>query len=72
MSFRLDTRHFDGGHVTSRDGDPGETHRQHLIEIEKHAVGSATAWLVFYAIAIGAVAVTNFNKVTDLVVAALN
>ena len=72
MSFETNTPHFDvvgSGYVAEHHTD--EKHR-HLIEAEKNAVGSATAWLAFYATAVVVVVIVNFHKVANIVLAGAN
>ena len=72
MAFEPDTQHFDvigPGFIQERHAD--EKHR-YLIEAEKNAVGGAMAWLAFYATAVVVVVISNFQKATDIVVAAGN
>jgi hypothetical protein len=72
VSFETSTQHFDvvgSGYVAEHTD---EKHR-HLIEAEKNAVGSATAWLAFYTTAVVVVVViTNFHKVANIGLAGAN
>lgn len=72
MSYETNTQHFDvvgSGYVAEHHAD--ERHR-HLLEAEKNAVGGAMAWSAFYAIAVVVVVVSNFQQVSNIVVAAAN
>ena len=72
MSLEPNSQYFDvigSGYVAEHHAD--EKHR-HLIEAEKNVVGGAMAWLAFYAAAVAVVVSSNFQKVSDIGVAAAN
>ena len=54
------------GYVSEHHTDAKESH---LAKLERNAIGVATTWLAFYAIAVVAILIANFQKVASFVIA---
>lgn len=67
MSFKLSTQHLDCGDVSDHDAS-----EKRLLDSEKNAVGSAMAWLAFYAMAAVIGVISNFHNAANIVIAAAN
>ena len=54
------------GYVSKNHTDAKESN---LAKLERNAIGVATTWLAFYAIAVVAILIANFQKVASFVIA---